>query len=255
MFNRTLFFGEGLFETIRWKPSDEKLKLHYQRLSTSARTLGVPYPNYGEFKNQLENHVPTQGEFYVKYILMSEGDDYFAGASEGYTSLVVVKPLKAMPKSVKLCVSPYRRHSSDPVCRHKTTSYLFNTIVKKQALSKGFWDGVILNERDCVCETSSSNLIFLKGSQFYTPAVSEGLLPGTTLEFLSKRLEIRDERISIKDVENYDGVFVLNSLILCAQVERIEDVNLKRDALAFEELNSILRACLHSPQAEGLPDR
>ncbi|MEN3028932.1 MAG: aminotransferase class IV [Aquificaceae bacterium] len=242
MFNRTLLFGEGLFETIRWKPSEEKLSLHYRRLSSSAETFGIPHPTYEEFKKELQKYTRGRDGLYVKYLLLSRGGDYLTDSPQAYGRLVIVKALKPQPHRVKLCLSPYRRHSSDPLCGHKTTSYLFNLLVKREALSRGFQDGIILNEKEHVCETATSNLLFLKGSRLYTPARSSGLLWGTTLEFLRRRVEIREEYIRFRELEKYDALFVLNSLMLCAMVERLEARPLSMEEQGFKELQGILRA-------------
>ncbi|MCS7171443.1 MAG: aminotransferase class IV [Aquificaceae bacterium] len=251
MLNRTLLFGEGLFETIRWKPSEEKLKLHHERLSNSAKSLGIPCPSYEEFQKELEEAVPREGQLYVKYLLISKGGWHLTDEPESYGSLILVRNLGHQPSMVSLCVSSYQRHSSDPLCRHKTTSYLFNLMVKKEATKRGFWDGVVLNEKGQACETSTSNLLLLKGSRLYTPAKVSGLLWGTTLELLGRRREVKEEYIKVQELENYDGVFVLNSLLLCAVVNTLEGVPLKRDMQAFKELGDILRACLCFPREEG----
>ncbi len=242
MTTRTLFFGEGLFETIRWRPSEEKLRLHYQRLSTSAESLGIPYPSYEEFLTDLQDMAKEGKDLYLKYVLLSKGGENLTDSPQSYGKLIVVKLLKHLPQKLRLCLSPYSRHSSDPVCRHKTTSYLFNLLVKKHALSRGFWDAIILNEKGYISETSTANLLFVKGSRLYTPARDNGLLWGTTLEFLSRRLEVKEEYI--KDPRDYEGVFVLNSLLLCAVVVEFEGEGLRIDKEAFEEISHILRACL-----------
>ncbi|MDW8033138.1 MAG: aminotransferase class IV [Aquificaceae bacterium] len=255
MVNRTLLFGEGLFETIRWKPSEEKLSLHYQRLSSSAKTLGIPCPTYEEFRAELEKHTHGGDGLYVKYLLISKGGDHLTHSPQAYGELILVKALKSQPYRVDLCLSSYRRHSSDPLCGHKTTSYLFNLLVKREALSRGFHDGIVLNEKDQVCETATSNLLLLRGSRFYTPAKSSGLLWGTTLEFLRRRLEIEEEYIRFTELDKYDALFVLNSLMLCAMVERLEERTLNIDIQGFKELRGILRASLYSQPEGGPPDR
>lgn len=238
--NRTLLFGEGLFETIRWYPGEEKLRLHYNRLSGSAKTLGIPYPSYEEFLQDIRNAVKGSEGLYVKYLLVSEGEDYYGSEPSSYKSLVLVKTLREPPMELSLCLSSYRRHSTDPVCRHKTTSYLFNVLVKREAKSRGFYDGLILNEKDYLCETSSSNLLLVKGSKLYTPAKECGLLWGTTLELLRKSFDIREEYLRLWDIERADGVFVLNSLVLCLPVKRFEDKSLRLDTEVLSELQRAL---------------
>ncbi len=244
MLNRTLLFGEGLFETIRWKPSEEKLKLHYNRLKSSAEYFDIPCPSYEEFKEDVEKATSGKDNLYVKYLLISKGGDYLTDKSLNYGKLIITKSLRESPERVKLCLAPYRRHSTDPICRHKSTSYLFNLLVKKYAKGLNLWDGVIVNEKGYICETATSNLLFLKGSNLYTPAKDCGLLWGTTLELLQRKIPIREEYILLSKIEDYDGIFVLNSLLPCAMVEEIDNKKLRQDQETFKHIRDILKACL-----------
>ncbi len=221
--NRTLLYGEGLFETIKLPSTEERLKLHYERLKRSAEFFEIPYPSYDEFLKDC--FLPVKEPNYLKFCLISKGEDYYGGSSKAYEKLIIRKSLKLPKSPLSLTPFPYKRHSDDPLCRHKTTSYLFNILVKKDALRKGFYDGIIINEREEVCETSSANLLFLKGSKFYTPAVECGRLEGTTLRLLKTRLDVREERIRIDRLENFEGVFLLNALIDCMPA-KVEGTNL-----------------------------
>jgi Branched-chain amino acid aminotransferase/4-amino-4-deoxychorismate lyase len=42
MMNRTLLYGEGLFETMKLPISEKRLRLHYERLKSSAEFFGYP---------------------------------------------------------------------------------------------------------------------------------------------------------------------------------------------------------------------
>ncbi len=235
--DRTLLFGEGLFETIRWLGENRKLKRHYIRLKNSCEFFGYPYPSYEEFLRAI-NEKAHKTPLYLKFLLTFQGKDYFADYPQGYEYKVIVKELPAPPQSIRLCVSPYGRHSSDPICRHKTTSYLFNILVKRDALRRGYFDALVLNERSHVCETSSSNLIFVKGSRLYTPARENGLLWGTTLSAVADRMEIKEE--NIKDFTQYDCAFAVNSIVGCVPVEGIENHTFAIDQDLLKELQRVI---------------
>ncbi len=235
--NRSLLFGEGFFETIKWVGENRKLKRHYERLKSSCIDLGYPYPSYEEFLNAI-NEVAKDKKVYVKFLLTFEGSSYFADYPNQYSYSVIVKDLPKPPSKVKLCISKSRRHSRDPVCKYKTTSYLFNILVKREAIKRGFYDALILNEQDLVCETSSSNILFFKGSKIFTPHRECGLLYGTTLASLSEKLDIREEKI--KNLDAFDGAFIVNSLIGCVSVESIEDINYKVDEEIKKEILKVL---------------
>ncbi len=222
--NRTLLYGEGLFETIRWRGVNERLELHYRRLKNSAEFFGIPCPSYEEFVRLIRDEVKDKNDVYVKFCLFSEGSDLFFKESESYSVKVIVKEIPAIPEKVKLGISKYRRHSKNPIIYHKTMNYLFNITVKREALKRGFYDCIILNENDEITECSSSNIILIKGGKMYTPAKDCGLLWGTTLEWLSKRYEIKEERLKLKDLEEAEAIFITNAIIGAVPVEEVEGV-------------------------------
>ena len=224
MMNRTLLYVEGLFETMKLPISEKRLRLHYERLKGSAEFFGIPCPSYEEFKKDCMVEVKDQS--YLKFCLIAKGEDYYGGKATDYGKMIILKKLKPIQGTIKLTLSSYRRHSTDPICRHKTTNYLFNVMVKRQALQEGFYDGIIVNERDELCETSSANLLFLKGSKLYTPAKESGRLEGTTLKILKNLMDVKEERIKVERLNDFEGAFIINALINCVPV-KIEGFVLK----------------------------
>ena len=238
--NRTLYFGEGLFETIRWRGETPKVRLHYERLKNSAQELGLKYPSYEEFLEYIKTASGGERDVYVKLCLLSKGSDYFGDEPEDYEVRVVVKALPPVPKEVRLTISSYRRHSKNPTFRHKTTSFLFNVLVKREAKKKGFFDGVVLNEKGEITECSSSNLILLKGERLLTPYRDSGLLWGTTLEILSRELGIREERLGIGDVEEADAIFITNSILGAVPVVEVEGLRKEVDEDLLREMRIVI---------------
>ena len=238
--NRTLLYGEGLFETIRWLGENRKLKLHYERLKNSAEALGFPYPSYREFLESITRAVGGRRRLYVKYCLLLKGKDLFFEKPEGFEVKVIVKDLPKAPEGVSLCLSEKRRHSKNPLCYHKTMNYLFNILVKREAVAKGFYDGIVLNEKGLVTETSSSNLILLKGDKLFTPARDSGLLWGTTLQAISERVEIKEEYIKPEDLTEADSLFVVNSLLGAVPVRNLEGKKLPCDYDVLKTLKDAL---------------
>ncbi len=249
--NRSLLFGEGLFETIHWRGRNYKLRKHYERLRSSANFFGYPCPEYGEFVSDIEKATAGNKNLYVKYLLLFKGSDYYGDFPEEYEARVVVKELPKVPKSVSLCISSYRRHSQNPVFYHKTTSFLFNALVKREAKERGFFDGLVLNDRDFLTETSSANLLVYKKGKFYTPARESGLLWGTTLELLGEEIPLKEEFISLDFLRDAEGVFILNSLIKILPVVEVEGERLKENGELTEELREVIERRELLPESGG----
>src|SRR5512139_1640908 len=163
MSNRTLLYGEGLFETILWNGRTPKLRRHYDRLRTSAAFLRIPCPDYEEFLRLIEARVRGRGTLYLKFCLLSQGDGSFYSLPSAYRHMIIARRLPPARAEAALTVSRMRRYSRDPLCRHKTMNYTFNILVKREALRQGCADAVVLNERREVTECSSANILLLRG--------------------------------------------------------------------------------------------
>ncbi|WP_461831668.1 aminotransferase class IV [Aquifex sp.] len=237
---RTLLYGEGLFETIKWKGENEKLKKHYERLKKSADFFSYPCPSYEEFLERIKKKTKGKKNLYVKFLLLFKGRDYYGDYPNLYEIRVIVKPLPKTPHSIKLGISSFRKHSQNPLFYHKTTNFLFNILVKREARRKGFYDNVVLNEKSQLTETSSANILIYKDGKFYTPAVESGLLWGTTIDMLSEKLEIKEERIDINFLKDAKYVFILNSLIDVIPVSEITGKRYKVDKNLVKYLKEIL---------------
>ena len=246
--SRSLYYCEGLFETIHWKGKNYKLKKHYERLKRSCEYFGYPFPKYEEFVQEIERATAGNKNLYVKYLLLFEGSEYYGDYPESYKAKVVVKELPKAPQRVKLCLSSYRRHSKNPVFYHKTTNFLFNALVKREAKARGYFDGVVLNERELLTETSSANLLIYKKGRFFTPARESGLLWGTTLDLLCEELQIKEELLSLDFLREAESVFILNSLIKVVPVSEIEGEPLRENEKLARELKEIIE------KKEVLPD-
>ncbi len=243
--NRTLLYGEGLFETILWRGVNKRLKRHYERLSASADFLRLPCPTFEGFVSEIERATRGNRDLYVKYCLISEGESIFYKGPKNSRPVVITGPLPVSPKSVRLTYSPYGRHSKDPLIYHKCTNYLFNVFVRRDAMARGFYDAMILNEKGLVTECSASNILLIKDSCYLTPKRQSGLLWGTTLSVLADNLQIGDIDIGPDLLQDAEEVYIVNSLIGAVPVEEIEGVVFRVNSDRRRQLLEILRSEEH----------
>lgn len=237
---RTLLYGEGLFETILWRGRTKRLLRHYERLKTGAQFFNIPYPDFESFCEEIEKQAKNRKNLYVKFCLLSKGNGlYYAYPNESEV-LVIVKEYTPIKNPQKLCISEIKRHSSNPVIYHKTMNYLPNILVKRQALSQGFDDAVLLNEKEEITECSSSNILLVKNNKLFTPSRECGLLLGTTIQTLMDKLEIKEEKIKVNDLSYYSSIFILNSLCGALPVIKINDRKYQVNEELLNYLNSLI---------------
>ncbi|MEN2986276.1 MAG: aminotransferase class IV [Thermodesulfovibrionaceae bacterium] len=237
---RTLLFGEGVFETILWRGRTKKLVRHYERLKSSAVFFHIPCPDFETFCRAIEEKSEGRINLYVKFCLFSKGDSLYYLYPQSSESLVVVKDYIPDTTPKKLCLSSIKRHSKNPVIYHKTMNYLPNVIAKREALSRGFDDAVMLNEKDEITECSASNILILKNNKIFTPARKCGLLLGTTLQILIEKMDVIEERLTVDDLYNASYLFITNSLIGALPVVQFMDRAYPIDYELLNLMNSLI---------------
>ncbi len=237
---RTLLYGEGLFETILWRGRTRRLRRHFERLKNSSEFFKIPCPDFESFCSAIEEKTEDRKNLYVKFCLLSKGDSLYHSYPHSYEIIVIVREFEPNLNPKRLCISSIKRHSKNPVIYHKTMNYLPNVLAKREALSKGFDDAVMLNENDEVAECSASNILLVKNNRLYTPARDSGLLLGTTMQILVEKLDVKEEKIKLRDISNASAVFITNSLIGAVPVVQFMDKEFPIDYELLKVLNSTI---------------
>jgi len=224
----SLLSGLGLFETIRVSGgAPELLDLHLERMVGSARFLGLEFSEEG-FLNALAEALADRSpdlDWRVRITLFED---------RGPRWLASAEPLGPVPDSVCLRASGYRVFSGNPLCLHKTVSRLLYHLAQREAEARGFWDGILLNERGEIAETGRANLFFLLDGDLVTPPSSSGVLPGVARRVLLEAGLATERVLRPEDIGRARAGFVTNSLIRAAAVSRIHGLEYEPDPAALE---------------------
>lgn len=222
MKNRTLLFGEGLFETFRIYPGKNLVFVedHLHRMAEGCRFFALPFPKdqaLAALESALDE-VPAHVEARLRLSLICHGYESTAKV----TFETTWEPLKEMrvqqDRGVKLGLAPFQRFSKSPLVRFKTTSYLENIFVFTWARSQGCFDALFTNERGEITEGCITNVFFLRQGHLLTPPAEAGLLPGITRKQIigaaqGQGLSVTESTVRPADLRAFDGVFVTNSVI------------------------------------------
>ena len=222
MKNRTLLFGEGLFETFRVYKGRKLafVECHLDRMAEGCRFFAFPFSRK-EAIDALKSglyEIPPDTESRLRLNLICYGD-HDVEKTELRTSWEPLKKLSIQQgPGVKLGLAPLRRFSGSPLVRFKTTSYLENIFVFRWAQRQGFFDALFTNERGEITEGSITNVFFLKKGDILTPPTEAGLLPGVTRKQIIEvarvfGLSLTECTVTPQDLDRFDGAFVTNSVI------------------------------------------
>lgn len=245
---RALFFGEGLFESFRYRLRIPlHIDKHYSRMERGAGILGIPFIERGRFLDVIDQSVKEAGieDAYVKVCLLSKGGlNYYEHASDGDIA-VIVKEYEPRERAIKTCISKIRRSSESPIHRFKSLNYLENILARRESITGGCDESILLNERGEVAEGSASNIFWVKGNTLYTPSIECGILPGTTRELLLSSagqlgLEAKEGFYSPESLSGSSCVFLTNALIGSLRVTNFNQLLLFPNSEQYEAIKKLL---------------
>lgn len=184
---RALFYGEGVFESFRWKGSPPVFfSMHLERMRKGADFLGIPFPPESRVRLRIEDAAGAspRGDLHVKACLLAQGDAAYHSRPRAASLLVSARPRAQSPDTLSLWVCSERRPPQNSLFSHKTLNYLANIVAKREAVERGFDEALFLDTGGKVAETSCHNVFWVKGKRLFTPSSECPILPGVTREIV-----------------------------------------------------------------------
>lgn len=201
--SHALHYGTGVFEGIRaYKtangPALFRIEDHYQRLHNSAKIIQMPPPyTVNELIDATktliaENNLQScyiRPLFYYGYgeMGLNPGNnpvDTIIAAWEWGTYL----GKEGLEKGIRCKISSWARLDSriSPPLAKSTANYLNSALAKREALSCGFDEAILLNVNGTIAEGPGENIFMVKDNIIYTPYVASSALPGITAQSAKK---------------------------------------------------------------------
>ncbi|WP_211923986.1 aminotransferase class IV [Coxiella endosymbiont of Amblyomma nuttalli] len=234
--DRGLLWADGLFETI--KSENGRLlffEAHYKRFFESTIKLFIPFkvPLEALKKKcyQIIEINKLDGDIAIKVILTR-------GQLEQGKGLGV--PKKAFPKLI-ITATSYHRPATQPtvyittikrneysmLTQIKTLNYLESILARQQAVSHGYDEGIMLNTKGAVTETSIGNIFMIINRKVLTPKRTDGILPGIMRQIIFNAVQeeggsIIEKTLYPKDLFSATEIFQTNSLL---EVQSFSKIN------------------------------
>ncbi len=237
---RDLWNSHGVFTTMRIIGKPVKILFFKQHIDNLIRSIKIYKINKKNIKKNILNLIKLNINKNKKY------DHLFRVAlNNKMISISLRKRLK--PKlNFTLKLVNYKR--IDPKYKNLKYKKILN-FLKKLDTSKS--DIALYKDRK-ILETGTSNLLFIKGNNIYSPI--KNFYEGTTYKFFSKKLgKIKKKNITIDSLNIYDEIIVIGSGKGVASVNRIEKTDWKRKNLKnYRFLSKIYaKAIMNSPRYNG----
>jgi len=228
--NRTLLYGEGLFETLRVYHGRRVplLQAHRRRMARGAEALGFPF-SAEAFEEAMEGalkEIPEEQEARLRITLEVFGEEK---AEESQLS-THWSPLTGgdhrSTEGVRILLAPFQRSSSSPLLQFKTTNYFENSYARRWAKGQGFDDALFLNERGEVSEATTANILLIHRRRLITPPLSVGLLPGIARHFLllsADQIGLSPEEriVTLQELQEAEEILLSNAVVEVLPVQEI----------------------------------
>jgi branched-chain amino acid aminotransferase group I len=226
-FDHGFLYGYGLFETMRaYSGYIFRLEQHLRRLANAAAILGLPLGTIDlEEACYATLRANKLGDARIRLaISIGEGestpdpptlpDPTIFIVATGY----VPPPPERYMNGFKAVVSSIRQNSLSPLSHLKSANYLNHVLARKEARAAGADEALLLNERDLLCEGSTSNVFLVKEDELVTPGEESGCLPGitrqTVIEIASAlSITIVQKEVRLEEFLQADEAFITNSLL------------------------------------------
>ncbi len=193
-----------LIETILFKPSQGYylLKEHLNRLKKSCNYFSIPV-NLEKIEKDLFHLANKNSQKKFKVRLSVD----LAGKTKIEPSC-----LDTESEPVRLLISSKRTDPDNIFLYHKTTERNLYDREREEALKKGFFEVLFLNNKDEVTEGAISNIFIRSNGMLNTPPVKCGLLDGVLRQQLIKTGQAKEKNLSLQDILKAKELYIGNSV-------------------------------------------
>ena len=232
--DRGFLFGDGLFETIKVeKGSLLFFYEHYSRLSKSAEKLGIPFnTSILELKIQCKQllEINNLRKAAIR-VTLTRGNTprgiqilYLVSSN----LLITAVPYIELNIHSTAWITDIRRNEYSLLPQLKTLNFLESILSRQQAKEKGYAEGIMLNTKGAVTETSVGNLFAVINHKIFTPKIEDGLLPGIVRQIIiniaiKKGIPLEEKTLYPEDLLKATELFQTNSLIEIQSFSKINE--------------------------------
>lgn len=239
-YDRGIFYGDGLFETVRvYGGRPFLLDRHLERLMRGAAELELNFQGgaieLADAANQLlETNRIEEG--YLR-LALTRGTGarglWPANPADQQVTLIITGD-SSIPyreehyeKGFTATMVSFPRNERSPVVRLKSLNFLENILGRREACRRGADEGLFVNGKGHLAEGTVSNLFIVRQGALYTPPVTAGILEGITRNLILEMAEDICDAVIEKNLEpaslyEADEAFLTNSLVEVIALVRVD---------------------------------
>ncbi|MEJ5229506.1 MAG: aminotransferase class IV [Pseudothermotoga sp.] len=216
-----LLYGGVPYETLR--TYQHRLfagKYHYDRLTVSAKYLGMEIPmSYEQFRQViLQGLEEFDGDVSIRVLLLPRGKISAFSYQLDFCELVVyMDQLKVSPLHEKVKVKVSKIRKIDPTATPADLKAVGRTDILLAKATKGdAYDVLMLGSKGQLCEGTFTNLFIVKNGRVVTPSLDSGILPGITRKNViglcnSLLIPVEERWVELSELYGADEVFLTHT--------------------------------------------
>ncbi len=243
--NRGLKFGDGLFETFKFKNNQLiLLDEHLARLWNGMRLLEFQIPklfNPDFIENQILQLIKKNKSesARIRLTLYSGPGGLFDSTQRNPQFIIETSSLpdnngQLNSNGLHCCIYRDAIKTIDKFSNCKHNNFLPYAMGALHAKNKKCNDAIVLNQNKNICDSCIANVFIIKEGIIYTPSLEEGCIAGIMRAQVIKDLKklnytIIEKTIEEKELMDADEVFLTNSIFNLKWVEAIENVKFENN--------------------------
>lgn len=223
--NRGQMYGDGCFDTLRvYEGKIFAADRHYDRLKAGLHHIGIEIRfSIDEFRKQITDLVSknsiSEQDSMIRTQCWRQGARGFASESSVHDWMIQCSPTKNKREEIRIDFLDTRCIPDAALSRRfKWANSLNYIIAAREARSKGLDDGIMLNLKGHISETTIANLFWVEGDQIFTPSEECDLYPGITRQITMQIIadseyELKKGCYGKEESHNAEAFFCTNSLM------------------------------------------
>ncbi|MEW2587375.1 aminotransferase class IV [Streptomyces virginiae] len=221
-----LTVGDGVFETlkaVRGRPF--ALTRHLERLTRSARGLGLPDPDLDEVRRACAAVLEAEPVEHGRLRLTYTGGVAPLGSDRGDAGTTLIAAVAASPRrpdTTSVVTVPWVRNERSAVAGLKTTSYAENVVALAAAHRAGASEALLANTVGRLCEGTGSNVFVVLDGELHTPPLESGCLAGITRALIVDWAGAKETDLPFEVLAEAEEVIVTSSLRDAQAVVRLD---------------------------------
>lgn len=227
--NRSLRYGDGLFETMRWMDNDIRfLSYHVERLQQSMQVLHLDgtqmFDAYfiREKTAELVKKNRLGSDARIRLSVYRSGGGLYSPETNKAHYLLEATDLAQDGYHLNktgVIIDVYDAHKKavNDLSHLKCNNALIYVLAGIERKRLGCDDILILNQEGFLCESLSANIFVWYDHKLYTPALSEGCIAGVMRRVIIEMageigIEVVEAQISPEILHETDELFLTNAI-------------------------------------------